>query len=112
MPEERKHCRALTRRGTPCGVWTLKGEEHCLFHSQSLRAAALRKKAQQAAQGHFVTRRQLLLQLSKDFHALIGREDATSRRERQRLGSLIHELLKEREQLNKIRRLAQEKGLL
>ena len=112
MIEERRRCSAITKRGTLCGVWALKGEDCCLFHSRSEKAREWRRKANELTSGRFITRKELLRQLSRDFRALADRTDDTSRRERQRLGSLIHELLKEREELYKIKRLAKEKGLL
>ena len=105
-------CMAQTKKGEPCSCPALRGEYFCLFHSQSEKAREGRRKANELTSGRFITRKELLRQLSRDFRALADRTDDTSRRERQRLGSLIHELLKEREELYKIKRLAKEKGLL
>jgi hypothetical protein len=103
-------CTSLTKSGHPCACPALKGEYLCLFHSKSEKAAEIRKRAHNP--GTFISRRELLKTLSRDFRELASRTDEASRKERQRLASLLHELTSEVQQLSKIKRLAKEKGLL
>ena len=110
--EPRRHCMALTPSGKPCGGWPLKGEDRCLMHSRSAKAQEIRRKANERKVGTFVSRRELLKNLTADFRALVGRTDDASRRERSRLASILHQLLTEQQQISKIKRLAKEKGLL
>jgi len=82
------------------------------MHSQSAKAQEIRRKANERKVGTFITRKELLKSLTADFRALVGRADDASRRERQRLASLLHEMVREQQQLSKIKRLAREKGLI
>jgi hypothetical protein len=99
-------CQALSNKGKPCGCFALKGEDYCIFHSKSERAQALRKK------GGFVSRKELLRVLTRDFRELASRTDEASRSDRLRLAYLLHELVNEQQQWNRIKRLAREKGLI
>lgn len=105
-----KKCIATALSGQPCAVYALKGEDQCLFHSQSERAKSLREKAHHP--GGFISRRELLRTLTKDFRDLASKTDEQSRRERLRLAGILHELVNEQTQLNRVKRLAREKGLL
>ena len=109
--EPRRRCIATTLAGGLCNGYTLKGELYCLFHSKSERARELRRKAS-AGRDVVVTRREMLRALSADFRSLVGKNDDASRRERNRLASLLQQLLSEQQQLSRIRRMAKEKGLL
>lgn len=103
-------CIATALSGQQCGCWALKGETECLFHSKSERAAELRRKAHHP--GGFISRRELLRTLTKDFRELASKTDEESRRQRLRLVPLLHEMINETQQLAKLKRLAKEKGLL
>jgi len=110
--EPRRRCSALTPSGKRCGGWPLQGEEFCLMHSQSAKAQEIRRQANKKKIGTFITRKELLKNLSRDFRSLVGKDDDASRRERSRLASLLNQLLAEQQQISKIKRLAKEKGLI
>jgi len=103
-------CQALTRTGQPCGVPALKGEDCCLFHSDSETAQSYRKRAHE--QAGYVSRRELLGIATKDFRDLAAKTDAESQRQRLRLIPLLSQLINETQQLSKLKRLAKEKGLI
>jgi hypothetical protein len=105
-----KKCQAVTAKGQKCEVWALKGEDFCLFHSNSDRAKEIRKRAWKPST--FITRREIFRQLSKDFRALADRTDEASRKERLKLAGILHQMVNEQAELNRIKRLAREKGLL
>ena len=110
--EPRRRCMALTPSGKRCGGWPLQGEDRCLMHSRSAKAQEIRRKANERKIGTFITRKELLKNLTADFRALVGRTDDSSRKERSRLASILHQLLTEQQQLSKIKKLARERGLL
>jgi len=88
----------------------LKGEDKCLFHSRSEVAQGYRRRAH--VLGGFVSRRELLRIVTKDFRDLASKNDAESQRQRLRLIPLLSQLINETTQLSKLKRLAKEKGLI
>jgi len=88
----------------------LRNESYCLFHSQSETAVGYRRRAYEA--GGFVSRRELLRIVTKDFRDLASKNDAESQRQRLRLIPLLSQLINETTQLSKLKRLAKEKGLI
>ncbi len=105
-----KRCQAINAKGTPCGVSALRGEDFCLFHSQSENAKIYRARAKNITLA--ISRRELMNQLTKDYRELAGKSDEKSLAARLRLAPLLHELINERTQLNRLHRLAKEKGLI
>ena len=103
-------CTSLTKSGHPCACPALKGEYLCLFHSKSEKAKAIRKRAH--LPGGFISRRELLRTLTKDFRDLASKTDEASRKERLRLVGILHQLVNEQQEISRIKRLAREKGLL
>ena len=103
-------CQALTKSGRPCGVPALKGEEYCLFHSRSETAVGYRRRAH--VLGGFVSRRELLRIVTKDFRELATKSDEKSQAARLRLVPLVSQLINETQQLGRLKKLAREKGLL
>jgi hypothetical protein len=104
-------CKALTKSFQTCGVPALHGEEFCLFHSSSERAKEYRRRAHEPGTG-YVSRREMLRQLTRDFRDLDGKTDAKSKAARLRLVPLLTSLINEQTQLSKLKRLAKEKGLI
>ena len=104
-------CSATTRAGQRCGVPALRGEDRCLFHSSSEQALAHRRRAHEPGTG-YVSRREMLIQLTRDFRDLEGKTDEKSKAARLRLVPLLTSLINEQMQLSKLKRLAREKGLI
>jgi len=102
-------CTAITKSGQPCGCPPLRGEELCLFHSQSETAVGYRRRAHEA--GGYVSRKELLRIVTKDFREFAAGTDKESQRQRLRLIPLLSQLINETQQLSKLKRLAKEKGL-
>ena len=103
-------CQALTKSGQPCGVPTLRGEDRCLFHSKSETALQHRRRAHQL--GGFVSRRELLRIVTKDFRYYATKTDDASRKERLKLVPLLSQLINETQDLARLKRLAKERGLI
>lgn len=103
-------CTGISKNGQPCGSVALRGEDRCLFHSESDRARELRKKSHQCVGN--VTRKELTRVLTKDFRAAADKDDEESRRVRLKIAPILHDLINEATQLSKLKRLAKERGLL
>jgi hypothetical protein len=103
-------CQAMTKSGQPCLCPALVSEDRCLFHSRSAAAIAHRQRGHEP--GGFVSRRELLRIVTKDFRDLASKNDAESQRARLRLVPLLSQLINETQQLSKLKKLAKEKGLI
>ncbi len=103
-------CQGLTRAGQPCGVPALRGEDRCLFHSDSETAVGYRKRSHDLA--GVVSRKELLRIVTKDFRDLATKSDEKSQAARLRLAPLLSQLINETQQLGRLKKLAREKGLI
>lgn len=103
-------CTATAKSGKPCGVPALVSEDRCLFHSESAAAVAHRKRSHEL--GGFVSRRELLRIVTKDFRDLATKTDKESQQQRLRLLPILRELINEQQQLGKLKKLAKQQGIL
>jgi len=102
-------CKSTNQKGKPCGAPALRGEEFCLFHSQSDRAKEIRAKIRHPKS---ITKQMLLRALARDFDAIKNDQSKEAREERQRLSSLILRVMNEIAQFQKIKKAAIEMGLI